>query len=156
MSTVDLGVTGVTGVDDEPAPDPADSIDAAIERLDRSRPQLLFESFAESELEWGTTWSTSLKSLWIGEGEAMGFRVTAAGLKIIPPNQSRGPSTRNGFGSLIRPRSTPDSRSAANRSGGRRLTPTPRRTSEATTLKLLQRCTSPGVSRACSNQLTME
>ncbi|OBK68095.1 polyketide synthase [Mycobacterium colombiense] len=64
--------TVVTGVDDEPAADPADSIDAAIERLDRSRPQLLFESFAESELEWGTTWSTSLKSLWFGEGEAIG------------------------------------------------------------------------------------
>lgn len=64
--------TVVAGVDDEPAADPADSIDAAIERLDRSRPQLLFESFAESELEWGTTWSTSLKSLWFGEGEAIG------------------------------------------------------------------------------------
>ncbi|HSS24523.1 MAG TPA: acyltransferase domain-containing protein, partial [Mycobacterium sp.] len=64
--------TVVAGVDDEPAPDPADSIDAAIERLDRSRPQLLVETFAESELEWGTTWSTSLKSLWIGQGEAIG------------------------------------------------------------------------------------
>ena len=64
--------TVVNGVDDEPAPDPTDSIDAAIERLDRSRPQQLFESFAESELEWGTIWSTSLKSLWIGEGEAIG------------------------------------------------------------------------------------
>ncbi|OBI37497.1 type I polyketide synthase [Mycobacterium colombiense] len=64
--------TIVAGVEDEPATDPADSIDAAIERLDRSRPQLLFESFAESELEWGTTWSTSLKSLWFGEGEAIG------------------------------------------------------------------------------------
>ncbi|HSS25262.1 MAG TPA: SDR family NAD(P)-dependent oxidoreductase, partial [Mycobacterium sp.] len=64
--------TVVSGVDDEPAPDTADSIDAAIERLDRSRPQLLFETFAQSELEWGTTWSTSLKSLWIGEGEAIG------------------------------------------------------------------------------------
>ncbi|OSC24982.1 polyketide synthase [Mycobacterium vulneris] len=64
--------TIVAGVEDEPATDPADSIDAAIERLERSRPQLLFESFAESELEWGTTWSTSLKSLWFGEGEAIG------------------------------------------------------------------------------------
>jgi acyl transferase domain-containing protein/acyl carrier protein len=64
--------TVFTGVDDEPAPDPADSIDAAIERLDRTRPQQLFETFAESELEWGTTWSTSLKSLWVGEGEAIG------------------------------------------------------------------------------------
>jgi acyl transferase domain-containing protein/acyl carrier protein len=64
--------TVVTGVDDEPAPDPADSIDAAIERLDRSRPQYLFETFAEKELEWGSIWSTSLKSLWVGEGEAIG------------------------------------------------------------------------------------
>jgi acyl transferase domain-containing protein/acyl carrier protein len=64
--------TVASGVDDEPVPDPADSIDAAIERFDRSNPQQLFESFAESELEWGPTWSTSLKSLWIGEGEAIG------------------------------------------------------------------------------------
>ena len=65
-------VTGVSDVSDEPAPDPADAIDAAIERLDRSRPQQLFESFAECELEWGPIWSTSLKSLWVGEGEAIG------------------------------------------------------------------------------------
>ncbi|WP_116374612.1 type I polyketide synthase [Mycobacterium sp. MFM001] len=64
--------TVVSGVDDEPAPDPADSIEAAIERSDRMRPQELFESFAASELEWGTTWSGSLKSLWVGEGEAIG------------------------------------------------------------------------------------
>jgi len=65
-------VTGVTGVEAEPAPDPADSIDAAIERLDRTRPQQLFETFADMELAWGPTWSTSLKSLWVGEGEAIG------------------------------------------------------------------------------------
>ena len=64
--------TGVTGAETEPAPDPTDSIDAAIERLDRSRPQHLFETFAEKELEWGTIWSTSLKSLWVGDGEAIG------------------------------------------------------------------------------------
>ena len=67
--------TMVTGVDDEraePAPDPADSIDAAIELLDRTRPQQLFETFADMELAWGPTWSTSLKSLWVGEGEAIG------------------------------------------------------------------------------------
>ncbi|WP_155729383.1 acyltransferase domain-containing protein, partial [Mycobacterium avium] len=64
--------TVVAGIEDEPAADPADHIDAVIERLDRSRPQLLFDSFAESELEWGTTWSTSLKSLWMGDGEAVG------------------------------------------------------------------------------------
>ena len=49
--------TVVTGVDDEPVPDPADSIDAAIERLDRTRPQQLFETFADMELAWGPTWS---------------------------------------------------------------------------------------------------
>ena len=64
--------TGLTGVDDEPATDPADSIDAAIERMDRTRPQQLFETFADMELAWGPTWSTSLKSLWVGEGEAIG------------------------------------------------------------------------------------
>ncbi len=64
--------TGASGIDDEPASDPADPIDVAIERLDRSRPQQLFETFAERELEWGTTWSTSLKSLWVGEGEVIG------------------------------------------------------------------------------------
>jgi NADPH:quinone reductase-like Zn-dependent oxidoreductase/malonyl CoA-acyl carrier protein transacylase/short-subunit dehydrogenase/acyl carrier protein len=64
--------TVVTGVDDEPAPDPADSIDAAIERMNRTPPQVLFETFADSELALGPTWSTSLKSLWVGEGEAIG------------------------------------------------------------------------------------
>ena len=64
--------TVVTGVEDEPVPDPADSIDAAIERLNRTRPQQLFETFADMELAWGPTWSTSLKSLWVGEGEAIG------------------------------------------------------------------------------------
>ena len=64
--------TVFTGAETEPAPDPTDSIDAAIERLDRSRPQHLFETFAEKELEWGTIWSTSLKSLWVGDGEAIG------------------------------------------------------------------------------------
>ncbi|MDT5347689.1 MAG: hypothetical protein QOH91_976 [Mycobacterium sp.] len=64
--------TVVTGVDDEPAPDPADSIDAATERLSRTRPQQLFETFADMELAWGPTWSTSLKSLWVGAGEAVG------------------------------------------------------------------------------------
>uniref|UniRef100_UPI003F9D5DD0 SDR family NAD(P)-dependent oxidoreductase n=1 Tax=Mycobacterium sp. TaxID=1785 RepID=UPI003F9D5DD0 len=70
--TLKPGVTGVSGVSDEPAPDPADSIDAALERLDRTRPQQLFETFADMELAWGPTWSTSLKSLWVGEGEAIG------------------------------------------------------------------------------------
>ncbi|RDH80502.1 SDR family NAD(P)-dependent oxidoreductase [Mycolicibacterium moriokaense] len=51
---------------------PADPVDAAIERLDRMRPQELFETFADMELAWGPTWSGSLKSLWLGEGEAIG------------------------------------------------------------------------------------
>ena len=38
----------------------------------RMRPQQLFETFADMELAWGPTWSTSLKSLWVGEGEAIG------------------------------------------------------------------------------------
>ena len=36
------------------------------------RPHRLFESFADNELAWGPTWSTSLKSLWVGAGEAVG------------------------------------------------------------------------------------
>jgi acyl transferase domain-containing protein/D-arabinose 1-dehydrogenase-like Zn-dependent alcohol dehydrogenase/acyl carrier protein len=62
----------VTGADDEPALEPAESIDAACERLARTRPQQLFDTFADMELTWGPTWSTSLKSLWAGDGEAVG------------------------------------------------------------------------------------
>jgi hypothetical protein len=58
--------------DDEPAFDPAESIDAVCERLSRARPHQLFETFADNELAWGPTWSTSLKSLWVGTGEAVG------------------------------------------------------------------------------------
>ncbi|MFZ0833962.1 MAG: SDR family NAD(P)-dependent oxidoreductase, partial [Mycobacterium sp.] len=61
-----------TGVDDESAPEQADPVDAAIERLNRMRPQELFETFADMELAWGPNWSGSLKSLWLGEGEAIG------------------------------------------------------------------------------------
>ena len=50
----------------------SDPVDAAIERLNRTRPQDLFETFADMELAWGPTWSSSLKSLWVGEGEAIG------------------------------------------------------------------------------------
>ena len=46
-------------------------IHAAIERLNRMRPQDLFETFADMELAWGPNWSGSLKSLWLGEGEAI-------------------------------------------------------------------------------------
>ena len=61
-----------SGVDDEPTTAPTDSIDAACERLGRTRPQQLFDTFADMELTWGPTWSTSLKSLWAGDGEAVG------------------------------------------------------------------------------------
>ncbi|WP_445159541.1 type I polyketide synthase [Mycobacterium sp. Dal123C01] len=64
--------TVVSGVDDEPAPEQADPVDAAIERMERLRPQELFETFADMELAWGPNWSGSLKSLWLGEGEAIG------------------------------------------------------------------------------------
>ncbi len=46
--------------------------DEAIEQMNRTRPQELFDIFADMELAWGPTWSTSLKSLWVGEGEAIG------------------------------------------------------------------------------------
>ncbi|WP_156687792.1 type I polyketide synthase [Mycobacterium sp. Marseille-P9652] len=62
----------VTGADDEPALEPAESIEAACERLGRMRPQQLFDTFSDMELTWGPTWSTSLKSLWAGDGEAVG------------------------------------------------------------------------------------
>ncbi len=60
----------VSDIDDEP--EPTESIDSACERLGRTRPQQLFETFADMELTWGPTWSTSLKSLWAGDGEAVG------------------------------------------------------------------------------------
>ncbi len=63
--------TVVTGADEQ-APEQGDPVDAAIERLDRMRPQDLFETFADLELAWGPNWSGSLKSLWLGEGEAIG------------------------------------------------------------------------------------
>jgi acyl transferase domain-containing protein/NADPH:quinone reductase-like Zn-dependent oxidoreductase/NAD(P)-dependent dehydrogenase (short-subunit alcohol dehydrogenase family)/acyl carrier protein len=62
----------VTSLEDEPQTEPTDSIDAACERLSRTRPQQLFDTFADMELAWGPTWSTSLKSLWAGDGEAVG------------------------------------------------------------------------------------
>lgn len=61
----------VLGGADTDAPDtrPADE---AIERLDRIGPQQLFDTFADMELTWGPTWSTSLKSLWVGSGDFAG------------------------------------------------------------------------------------
>lgn len=69
--------TVVPGVDDS-ADDAAgqsseaEPVDAAIERMERMRPNELFETFADLELSWGPTWSGSLKSLWLGQGEAIG------------------------------------------------------------------------------------
>ncbi|MGA5462184.1 SDR family NAD(P)-dependent oxidoreductase [Mycobacterium sp. NPDC050041] len=66
-----LVVTGVSGAGDDPDPE-QDPVDEAIERCTRMRPQELFETFADLELAWGPTWSGSLKSLWLGDGEAIG------------------------------------------------------------------------------------
>lgn len=62
------------GLGDEPEPESQweESIDALCERLARTRPQQLFEALADMELALGPTWSTSLKSLWVGEGESVG------------------------------------------------------------------------------------
>ncbi len=62
----------VAGADDALASEPTESIDAACERLGRTRPQQLFDTFADMDLMWGPTWSNSLKSLWAGDGEAVG------------------------------------------------------------------------------------
>ena len=73
--SLNAGGTVVTGVEDDPAPDPADttdSLDAALERLTRARPQQLFDAFVENELSLGPIWRSSLKSLWVGEREAVG------------------------------------------------------------------------------------
>jgi acyl transferase domain-containing protein/acyl carrier protein len=65
--------TAVSGVgEDDPAAEPVESVDVAIERMERMRPQELFETFDDMELSWGPNWSGSLKSLWLGEGEAIG------------------------------------------------------------------------------------
>ena len=60
-----------TGVDDT-APDLSEPVDAMLERLTRARPAQLFDAFAENELAWGPTWCSSLRSLWVGAGEAVG------------------------------------------------------------------------------------
>lgn len=62
--------TVASGSGDDPAS--GLGIDEAIERCNRMRPQELFETFADMELAWGPTWSGSLKSLWLGDGEAIG------------------------------------------------------------------------------------
>ena len=63
----------LSGADTEAAaPDPETPVDEATERLNRTNPQQLFETFNDMELAWGPTWSTSLKSLWVGSGETAG------------------------------------------------------------------------------------
>lgn len=63
--------TVLSGADTDAA-DAAEPVDEALERLTRTNPQQLFEIFNDMELAWGPTWSTSLKSLWVGDGEAIG------------------------------------------------------------------------------------
>ena len=64
----------VVGANDsaELSTEPGEPVDTITERLDRMRPQDLFETFADMELAWGPNWSGSLKSLWLGDGEALG------------------------------------------------------------------------------------
>jgi acyl transferase domain-containing protein len=63
--------TLATGIDTD-AIEPDEAVDEVIERLSRTSPQQLFETFNDMELSWGPTWSTSLKSLWVGDCEAVG------------------------------------------------------------------------------------
>ncbi len=74
ITGISEGADDVDHVDgsDGALPKDAEPIDEAVERLNRMRPQELFETFADMELAWGPTWSGSLKSLWLGEGEAIG------------------------------------------------------------------------------------
>ncbi|GAY16417.1 type I polyketide synthase [Mycobacterium sp. shizuoka-1] len=64
--------TLLSGVDPDAAPSDTVAPDEAIEQMNRTRPQELFDIFNDMELAWGPTWSTSLKSLWVGKGEAIG------------------------------------------------------------------------------------
>ena len=70
--SLNAGGTVRTGVEDESATDPADSIDVTLERLTRARPQQLFDAFVDNELALGPVWRSSLKSLWVGDREAVG------------------------------------------------------------------------------------
>ena len=72
--------TVAAGLDDEHPAEQAEAVDDAIERCTRMRPQELFETFADLELAWGPTWSGSLKSLWLGDGEAIGDILVGAEL----------------------------------------------------------------------------
>jgi len=68
--------TVIAGSADATAADvPSGPVDETIERLNRTSPQQLFETFNDMELAWGPTWSTSLKSLWVGSGETAGVAI---------------------------------------------------------------------------------
>ncbi len=63
----------VSGVDEETeTAEQPEPVETSTERMERMRPQDLFETFADMELAWGPNWSGSLKSLWLGDGEAIG------------------------------------------------------------------------------------
>ena len=66
--------TILSGADTDPPVSDATvaGVDEAIERLTRTSPQQLFDTFNDMELAWGPTWSGSLKSLWLGSGETAG------------------------------------------------------------------------------------
>ena len=64
--------TVLAGADPEAAETASEPVDEALVRLSRTSPQQLFETFNDMELAWGPTWSTSLKSLWVGSGETAG------------------------------------------------------------------------------------
>jgi len=64
--------TVLAGLDDDAVDTTTEAPDELIERCKRMRPQELFETFADMELAWGPNWSGSLKSLWLGDGEALG------------------------------------------------------------------------------------
>jgi acyl transferase domain-containing protein/acyl carrier protein len=72
--TVLTGVPDVGDIADPAAAATAEPepVDAALERMERMRPQELFETFSDMELSWGPNWSGSLRSLWLGDGEAIG------------------------------------------------------------------------------------
>ncbi len=62
----------VSGVDEDQTAEQPEPVETSTERMERMRPQDLFETFADMELAWGPNWSGSLKSLWLGDGEAIG------------------------------------------------------------------------------------
>ncbi|MFY9921364.1 MAG: type I polyketide synthase, partial [Mycobacterium sp.] len=70
--SLNAGGTVRRGVEDDSATDPADPIDVTLERLTRARPQQLFDAFVDNELALGPVWRSSLKSLWVGDREAVG------------------------------------------------------------------------------------